>query len=272
MHMPNTNRDKSPKLDDSFFADDPFADDVFLMDERPLKVFICYSHKDYVQVYSLHQKLSSNGVDTWLDKNNLLPGQDWELEITKAVRGADIFVACLTREFVSKSGFSQKEIRLALDVAEEQPEGTIFIIPLRLEECEVPDRLRRWHWCDLFEQTGYEQLKKSLKTRASQIAEKEVLVSKLDQATVVGVSEPYRFAKVVISRSGDSVIDAARVGEVHHLLASYPGPDRFCLLIKARGETLQLDFPHDTTTLDDMMIDQLKSLHGVESVQISMSL
>jgi DNA polymerase III subunit alpha len=86
------------------------------------------------------------------------------------------------------------------------------------------------------------------------------------------MAEPYRFAKVVISRSGDSTIDASRVGEVHHLLSSYPGPDRFCFLIKARGETLQLDFPNDTTTLDEMMIDQLKSLHGVESVQISMSL
>jgi DNA polymerase-3 subunit alpha len=86
------------------------------------------------------------------------------------------------------------------------------------------------------------------------------------------VTEPYRVAKVVISRSGNSVDDASRVGQVHHLLSSYPGPDRFCFLIKARGETLQLDFPNDTTTLDEMMIDQLKSLHGVESVQISMSL
>jgi hypothetical protein len=86
------------------------------------------------------------------------------------------------------------------------------------------------------------------------------------------MTAPYRVAKVVISRSGDSLLDASRVGEVHHLLSSYPGPDRFCFLIKARGETLQLDFPNDTTTLDEMMIDQLKGLHGVESVQISMSL
>ena len=86
------------------------------------------------------------------------------------------------------------------------------------------------------------------------------------------LAEPYRLAKVVISRSGDSALDASRVGEVHHLLSSYPGPDRFCFLITARGETLQLDFPNDTTTLDEMMIAQLKNLHGVESVQISLSL
>jgi DNA polymerase-3 subunit alpha len=88
----------------------------------------------------------------------------------------------------------------------------------------------------------------------------------------LALAEPYRVARVVISRSGDSTIDAALVGEVHHLLSSCPGPDRFCFLIKARGETLQLDFPNDTTTLDEPMIDQLKSLHGVESVQISMNL
>ena len=83
---------------------------------------------------------------------------------------------------------------------------------------------------------------------------------------------PSRTAKVVISRSGDADTDAARVGEVHHLLCSYPGPDRFCFLIKARGETWQLDFPNDTTTLDETLIEQLKTVPGVESVQISLML
>ena len=46
----------------------------------------------------------------------------------------------------------------ALDVADEQPEGTIFLIPAKLEECETPGRLRRWHWVNLFEEGGYERL------------------------------------------------------------------------------------------------------------------
>ena len=291
--MHTVDRGTPPEPDDPLFDADPFTGEVFIPDvddplrnlpPRQLKVFLCYSHKDYAQVYSLYQKLSSNGVDTWLDKVSLLPGQDWELEIKKAVRSADIFIACLSKVFVGKSGFSQKEVRLALDAADERPEGTIYIIPLRLEVCEVPDRLRRWHWCDLFEQNGYEQLTRSLKTRELQIADKDSLTSALGAATLVGVgeprdpsrysrlSEPYRLVKIIISRSGDSVLDASRVGEIHHLLSSYPGPDRFCFLIKARGETLQLDFPVDTTTIDEFMIDQLKNLHGVESVQISMSL
>jgi hypothetical protein len=239
---------------------------------RPLRIFLCHSSTDKPAVRVLYQRLRADGFEPWLDEEDLIPGQDWQREIPRAVKNSDIVIVCLSRGSVNKAGYIQKEIKFALDVADEKAEGTIFIIPLRLAECEVPDRLKRWQWCDFFTQTGYDKLKRALKTRASQIAEKDVLVSELDQTIVVGVSEPYRFAKVVISRSGDSTIDAARVGEIHHLLASYPGPDRFCLLIKARGETLQLDFPHDTTTLDDKMIDQLKSLHGVESIQISLSL
>jgi hypothetical protein len=49
----------------------------------------------------------------------------------------------------------QKEIKFALDVADEQPEDTIFLIPLKLEECDVPERLARWHWVDPVGPHGY---------------------------------------------------------------------------------------------------------------------
>lgn len=83
---------------------------------------------------------------------------------------------------------------------------------------------------------------------------------------------PARIAKVIISRSGDGLTDAQRVGDVHRLMCSQPGPDRFCFIVMARGNPLQLDFPNDTTTLDDELIEQLKLLPGVESVQVSLSL
>jgi DNA polymerase-3 subunit alpha len=87
-----------------------------------------------------------------------------------------------------------------------------------------------------------------------------------------GRHQPLRVAKVTISRTGDGNVDAARVGEVHQLMRSYPGPDRFCFVVMARGEPLQLDFPNDSTTISDDLIDQLKMLPGVESVQVSMNL
>ncbi len=134
-----------------------------------LKVFLCHSSGDKKAVRDLYAKLSSDGLDPWLDEKNLLPGQDWKYEISKAVRKTDAVVVCVSKSSVSKEGFLQKEIRKALDVAEEKPEGTIFIIPARIEECEIPDRLARWHWVNLFEEHGYENLIRALQARAIEL-------------------------------------------------------------------------------------------------------
>jgi hypothetical protein len=58
----------------------------------------------------------------------------------------------------------QREIKYALDIADEKPEGTIFLIPARLENCRVPDRLSGKQWVNLFEEKGFERLIKSLET------------------------------------------------------------------------------------------------------------
>jgi hypothetical protein len=129
--------------------------------DRPLKVFLCHAHADRDPVRGLYTRLTQDGVDAWLDKAKLLPGQDWELEIRKAVREADVVVVCLSKQF-NQAGFRQKEVRLALDEADKKPEGEIFIIPARLEECDPPESLARWHWVDLFESDGYERFLRPL--------------------------------------------------------------------------------------------------------------
>ncbi len=138
------------------------------VDKRPLKVFLCHAHADRDPVRGLYTRLAQDGVDAWLDKAKLLPGQDWELEIRKAVREADVVVVCLSKQF-NQAGFRQKEVRLALDTAMEKPEGEIFIIPARLDECDNLESLRKWHEVDLFEDEGYELLIRSLRARADKI-------------------------------------------------------------------------------------------------------
>jgi hypothetical protein len=119
----------------------PIGDFPFL---RPLRVFICHSSNDKPAVRLLYRRLITENIDAWLDEERLLSGQDFNFEIAKAVRKADVVIVCLSRESIIKAGFIQKEIKYALDVADEQPEGAIFLIPLKLQECEVPERLRRW--------------------------------------------------------------------------------------------------------------------------------
>ncbi len=137
-------------------------------DKRALKVFLCHAHSDKDAVKALYARLKREGVDVWLDKEKLLPGADWELEIRKAVREADVVVVCLSKQF-NQAGFRQKEVRIALDAAMEKPEGEIFIIPARLEECDNLESLSKWHWVDLFESDGFQSLILALRVRADKI-------------------------------------------------------------------------------------------------------
>ncbi len=137
--------------------------------KRALKVFLCHASGDKPAVRDLYKRLVTEGVDAWLDQEKLLPGQDWRMEIPRAVREADVVVICLSKNSITKEGYVQKEIRFALDIAEEKPEGTIFLIPARLEDCIVPERLNRWQWVDLFDENGLIKLLRSLKLRADAV-------------------------------------------------------------------------------------------------------
>jgi hypothetical protein len=70
--------------------------------KHPLKVFLCHASADKPAVRALYQRLVRDGVDAWLDKEKLLPGQDWRLEIPKAVREADVVVVCLSNNSMTK--------------------------------------------------------------------------------------------------------------------------------------------------------------------------
>jgi hypothetical protein len=136
----------------------------------PLRVFLCHASGDKPAVRDLYQRLSQEKfIQPWLDEEELLPGQDWDTEIRKAVRVSDLVLVCLSPQSITKAGYVQKEIKFALDIADEQPEGTIFIIPTRLELCDVPERLQRWHWANLFETRGYERLLRALRLRAEAV-------------------------------------------------------------------------------------------------------
>ena len=128
----------------------------------PKQVFICYAKEDYTIVEHIYEKLVSRGHKPWMDKRNLLPGQDWEYEITRSIKASDFFIACMSNSSVSKRGYVQKEVRFALDVLGEIPQGQIFLIPLRLEPCEVPPNLRFLHWLDLNSDGDYLKLYESI--------------------------------------------------------------------------------------------------------------
>src|SRR5574341_78429 len=119
--------------------------------DRKLRVFLCHSSQDKPIARELYQQLLAEGwIDPWLDEEKLLPGQAWDMEIEKAVEATDAVIVFLSKNSITKEGYVQKELRRILDKADEKPAGTIFIIPLRLENCEPPRRLSIWQYIDYF--------------------------------------------------------------------------------------------------------------------------
>ncbi len=146
--------------------------------ESNLRVFLCHASVDKPKVRELDKKLRESGVDTWLDENSLIPGQNWDVEIPKAIGNSDVILICLSMNSVDKEGYINKEIMYALDKSLELPDGDIFIIPVRLEECRVPSRLSRWQWVDVFQDDGFDKLIRALKIRAQSLELKHEPIQK----------------------------------------------------------------------------------------------
>jgi len=53
-------------------------------------------------------------------------------------------------------------MKLALDAWQELPEGTIHTIPVRVDECEVPEAFRRYHWVNLFAPNGFDHIVRAI--------------------------------------------------------------------------------------------------------------
>lgn len=126
-------------------------------------IFLCHASEDKGVVRELYYRLRDAGIQPWLDEEDLLPGRQWQEVIREAVQAARIVVVCLSKKSIDKRGFVQEEIHYALDVAAEKT-GTYYIVPTRLEPCDIPARLKQWQWVDLFNPRGFDKLLRALGT------------------------------------------------------------------------------------------------------------
>ena len=129
----------------------------------PSNVFLIHAHNDRETVHKLYQRLLSDGIAAWLDAERLQPGQDWQNEIRNALLTCDAVAVCLSRGFEAQRGYRHEELKLALEKANFLPADRVFIIPVRLEECDMPEPLRRLHRVDLFRPGGYKKLIRALR-------------------------------------------------------------------------------------------------------------
>ncbi len=120
------------------------------MPEKNITVFISYATEDYDTAKKLYDDLKQHGIVPWLDRENLLAGQNWRNEIPRVIRECDYFLLLISQHSVSRRGYIQKEQKIALDILDESSLDDIFIIPARLDQTELRhEKLKNLHWADL---------------------------------------------------------------------------------------------------------------------------
>jgi TIR domain len=115
------------------------------------RVFIAYVVEDLAAAKKLYSAFEQRGFRPWLDRKNLLPGQNWPRAIEAAIQASNFFVACFSQRSTCKRGSFHSELRFALNCAAQVPIDEIFFIPVRLDNCVVPRSIsRRIQYVDLF--------------------------------------------------------------------------------------------------------------------------
>src|SRR5262249_15089605 len=121
-------------------------------DSARLRTFICHASNDKRDARIFYEMLHLSGALPWLDEKQLKTGVEWDPFIIRAVQQSDAVVILLSRASVDKEGYVQKEIRVALEQAQSMPEGVGFVFPLKLEECQPPEKVMKYQVANRFEQ------------------------------------------------------------------------------------------------------------------------
>jgi hypothetical protein len=99
------------------------------------KVFISYSRRDTDVVESIVSQLEAAGIDTWIDREAIKPGQQWRRQIVEGIDTAEAFILNL-----SPNSAASDNVLKELNLAEEALDP--FVLPIVLSDMKIPDEMR----------------------------------------------------------------------------------------------------------------------------------
>jgi TIR domain len=105
-------------------------------------VFISYVREDYGRVNELCKILDGAGIPIWRDTADLWPGEDWRAKIREAITvNALVFLACFSQQSVNRvRSYQYEELILATEELRLRRPEQPWLIPVRFDECQIPDR------------------------------------------------------------------------------------------------------------------------------------
>jgi len=68
-----------------------------------MTVFFSYAREDVERVRVFYKLLNEAGYHPWMDEKNILPGQNWQFEIERAIISCNAVVLFLSKASVAKT-------------------------------------------------------------------------------------------------------------------------------------------------------------------------
>jgi len=135
-----------------------------------MRTFLSYPSERLEDAKRVYRFVRSVGVDCWLDKENLIGGQEWNRERSRAQTEADLFFLICSDETVNRNGVIQREIADALEASKDRVIGQLYIVPLRISDVELPKELASKQYIDLFGPKSWQaELAKTLKVKFGEL-------------------------------------------------------------------------------------------------------
>ena len=88
---------------------------------------------------ALIHRLEEEGFSTWFDEKDLYGGDNWRQVIKREIKDSDFFALFLSKSAINKEGFFHEEIRTAIEEYRLRPHGSVFLLPVLLDPCIVPE-------------------------------------------------------------------------------------------------------------------------------------
>lgn len=105
------------------------------------QAFFSHVKEDKQQVTEIARAFELNGVSTWVDKDKLIPGQDFHEEIRKAIQSGSFYIDVYSKNRQERERtYANRELIIAIDELQQRGNKAGWYIAITLEECEVPDR------------------------------------------------------------------------------------------------------------------------------------
>ncbi|GAA3464228.1 toll/interleukin-1 receptor domain-containing protein [Saccharothrix longispora] len=106
----------------------------------PGHAFISYVREDTARADRLQRALEAAGVNVWRDTRDLWPGQDWKIEIRRAISADSlVFLACFSEVSEKRQiSYQHEELNQAVEQMRMRRPGHPWIIPVRFAECTLP--------------------------------------------------------------------------------------------------------------------------------------